>query len=43
MTPEEGAAFLNEGYAGIAHNLDFNMFTEVYRNTVKDIRNALNE
>ena len=41
MTEEEGSRLLNEGYAGVAHSLDFAMFTDVYTKTVRAIRDRL--
>ena len=41
MTEEEGSRLLNEGYAGVAHSLDFAMFTDAYTKTVKAIRDGL--
>ena len=41
MTEEEGSRLLNEGYAGVAHSLDFAMFTDVYTKTVRAIRGGL--
>ena len=43
MTEEEGSRLLNEGYAGVAHSLDFVLFTEAYTRTVKAIRDGLNK
>ena len=41
MTEEEGSRLLNEGYAGVAHSLDFAMFTDAYTKTVRAIRDGL--
>ena len=41
LTAEEGAKLLKEGYAGVAHNLDFGLFTKVYQEEVKAIREGL--
>lgn len=35
---EEAAACLDDGYAGVAHELDFDILIEAYRHVVTDIR-----
>ena len=37
MTPAEGSSLLKEGYAGVAHSLDFVIFTEAYKKEVAAI------
>jgi len=34
---EEAAACLDDGYAGVAHELDFDILIEAYRHVVTDI------
>ncbi len=41
MSVEEGASLLNAGYAGVAHDLDFDVFTKAYREIVSGIRGQL--
>lgn len=43
MTPPEAAELLNAGYAGVAHNLDFGIFTKAYQDEVRAIRAGLTE
>lgn len=41
MTPEEAVRLLEEGYDGIAHSLDFILFTEAYKKEIAAIRDGL--
>ena len=41
MTPAEGVQLLQEGYDGLAHSLDFAIFTEAYKREVSAIRDGL--
>ena len=41
LTEEEAVKLLKEGYAGVAHSLDFMMFTDAYTRTVAAIRGGL--
>jgi 4-hydroxy-2-oxoheptanedioate aldolase len=41
MNPAEAASLLKEGYAGVAHSLDFIIFTEAYKKEVAAIRDGL--
>ena len=41
MTPPEAAALIGEGYDGVAHSLDFILFTEAYKKEVAAIRGNL--
>ncbi len=41
MTTEDGSALLNEGYDGVAHSLDFIVFTEAYKKIAADIRSGV--
>ena len=43
MTPPEAHALLAEGYAGVAHSLDFAIFTEAYKKEVAAIRAGIRE
>ena len=38
MTTGEAAVLLNEGFAGVAHDLDFDVFTKAYKGIVEEIR-----
>ncbi|MFV0617130.1 MAG: hypothetical protein ACI4N8_02370 [Megasphaera sp.] len=37
---QEAAACLKEGYAGVAHELDFDILIQAYRQVVTDIRSC---
>ena len=43
MTEDEAVKLLKQGYAGVAHSLDFMMFTDAYTKTVAAIREGLKE
>ena len=41
LTPEEAVSFIGKGYAGIAHSLDFLIFTQAYKSEIGAIRKGL--
>ena len=43
MTPPEAHALIAEGYAGVAHSLDFILFTEAYKKEIAAIRDGIRE
>ena len=43
MTPPEAHALIAEGYAGVAHSLDFVLFTEAYKKEIAAIRDGIRE
>ena len=43
MTPPEAVSLIAEGYAGVAHSLDFVLFTEAYKKEIAAIRDGIRE
>ena len=41
MTPPEAHALLAQGYDGVAHSLDFILFTEAYKKEIAAIREGI--
>ncbi len=41
LTEDEAASLIKEGYAGVAHNLDFNIFVKAYKDIVRNVHEKL--